>query len=85
MPPITPAQRLLAAILGSSGEADFPKVVDTEANRSRFCAYCVYRSRCNRGTAAGDLDDLGDAEDFFAVDLDKALEFTLDDVEELAF
>ena len=38
-----------------------------------------------RGTAAGDLDDLGDAEDFFAVDLDKALEFTLDDVEELAF
>ena len=78
-------QRLLAAILGSSGEADYPKVADTPANRSRFCAYCIYRSRCNRGTAAGDLDDLGDAEDFFAVDLDKALEFTLDDVEELAF
>jgi len=78
-------QHLLAAILGGSGEADYPKVTDTPANRNRFCAYCIYRSRCNRGTAAGDLDDLGDAEDFFAVDLDKALEFTLDDVEELAF
>ena len=78
-------QRLLADILGGGSEADFPKVTDTPANRSRFCAFCIYRSRCNRGAAAGDLDDLGDAEDFFAVDLDKALEFTLDDVEELAF
>ena len=78
-------QRLLADILGGGSEADFPKVADTPANRSRFCAFCIYRSRCNRGAAAGDLDDLGDAEDFFAVDLDKALEFTLDDVEELAF
>ena len=78
-------QRLLADILGGGSEADFSKVADTPANRSRFCAFCIYRSRCNRGAAAGDLDDLGDAEDFFAVDLDKALEFTLDDVEELAF
>ena len=78
-------QRLLADILGGSSEADFPKVADTPANRSRFCAFCIYRSRCNRGAEAGDLDDLGDAEDFFAVDLEKALEFSLDDVEELAF
>ncbi len=78
-------QRLLADILAGSSEADFPKVIDSPANRSRFCAFCIYRSRCNRGAAAGDLDDLGDAEDFFAVDLEKALEFTLDDVEALAF
>lgn len=78
-------QRLLDDVLGGGSEADFPKVPDTPTNRSRFCAFCIYRSRCNRGAAAGDLDDLGDAEDFFAVDLDKALEFTLDDVEELAF
>lgn len=77
--------RLLGEILAGEQESDFPKVADTPTNRRRFCAFCIYRSRCNRGTAAGDLDDLGDAEDFFAVDLDKALEFTLDDVEELAF
>ena len=78
-------QHLLVAILSGEREADFPKVADTPHNRRRFCAYCIYRSRCNRGAAAGDLDDLDDAEEFFAVDLAKALEFTLDDVEELAF
>ena len=76
---------LLAQILAGHSEADFAKVLDTEANRKRFCSYCVYRSRCNRGVAAGDLDALADAEDFFAVDVESALEFTLDDVTELAF
>lgn len=78
-------QQLLAEILAGQRPADFPKVPDTEANRRRFCQFCVYRSRCNRGTAAGDLDDVEDMEDFFAVDVTAALEFTLDDVAELAF
>ncbi|MFZ1767939.1 MAG: PD-(D/E)XK nuclease family protein [Caldilinea sp.] len=77
--------RLLADILGGESVADFPKVADTPANRRRFCAFCIYRSRCNRGAAAGNLDALEDAEEFFAVDMEKALEFTLADVEELAF
>jgi hypothetical protein len=77
--------RLLGEILAGEAEADFPKVADTPANRRRFCAFCIYRSRCNRGDAAGDIDTLDDAEEFFAVDMERALEFTLDDVEELAF
>ncbi|WP_298982240.1 PD-(D/E)XK nuclease family protein [Caldilinea sp.] len=78
-------ERTLAQILAGRAEADFPKVADTPINRKRFCAFCVYRSRCNRGEKAGDLEELDDPETFFAVDLDKALEFTLADVEELAF
>jgi hypothetical protein len=78
-------ESLLARILAGEREVDFPKVADTPTNRKRFCAFCVYRSRCNRGDAAGDLDELDDAEEFFAVDLERALEFTLADVEELAF
>lgn len=78
-------QQLLAQILAGQREADFPKVADTEINRQRFCNFCIYRSRCNRGVFAGDLHELGDTEDFFAVDLEAALEFTLDDVPELAF
>lgn len=76
---------LLAEIAAGESEADFPKVADTPTNRRRFCAFCLYRSRCNRGEAAGDLEELDDAESFFAVDMERALEFTLEDVEELAF
>ena len=76
---------LLTAILAGQNEVDFPKVLDTEANRKRLCNYCIYRSRCNRGMAAGDLNALDDAEEFFAVDIEDALEFTLDDIAELAF
>jgi len=77
--------RLLTEIVAGDRESDFPKVTDTPANRRRFCAFCIYRSRCNRGEAAGDLEELDDAEEFFAVDMERALEFTLADVEELAF
>jgi hypothetical protein len=77
--------RLLVEILAGEQEADFPKVADTPTNRRRLCAFCVYRSRCNRGEGAGDLDALDDAEEYFVVDLERALEFTLEDVEELAF
>ncbi len=77
--------RLLTEIAAGKTETDFPKVADTTANRRRFCAFCVYRSRCNRGDAAGDMEEIDDAESFFAVDMARALEFTLADVEELAF
>jgi len=78
-------QQLFAEILAGQSEADFPKVADTELNRKRFCSYCIYRSRCNRGITAGNLDALGDTEDFFAVDVEAALEFTLAEIDELAF
>lgn len=78
-------QAMLASILAGADEADYPKVPDSELNRRRFCNYCVYRSRCNRGDVAGDLDELDDPEDFFAVDASEALEFTLDDVMEIEF
>lgn len=78
-------QGMLAEILAGNHAADFPMIPDTELNRKRFCSYCVYRSRCNRGIAAGDLEELADTEEFFAVDLESALEFTLEEVDELAF
>lgn len=77
--------QLLQEILAGQNEADFPKVPDTEINRKRLCSYCIYRSRCNRGVAAGDLEELGDTDDFFAVDVASALEFTLEEVDVLAF
>jgi RecB family exonuclease len=77
--------QLVSSILAGRTEADFPKAPDTEVNRKRLCSYCIYRSRCNRGVAAGDLAELVDTEEFFVVDLESALEFTLADVEELAF
>ena len=76
--------RLLDQILSGEEEADFPKVADTEENRRRFCNYCVYRSRCDRGIGAGALDELEETE-FLDIDLESALEFTLEEVEELAF
>jgi hypothetical protein len=76
---------LLAEILNGVTERDFPKVADTPVNRKRFCAYCIYRSRCDRGAAAGDLDELDDVETFFAIDPADALEFTLEDVVEIEF
>lgn len=80
----TRLQGLLGEILSGTGQPDFPKAPDTEQNRKHLCAYCVYRSRCDRGVDAGDLADVDDA-DFFVVDLESGLEFTLDDVEAMAF
>ena len=51
-------QQILDAILDGRTEADFPKVADIEINRKRFCNFCVYRSRCNRGSSAGELDEV---------------------------
>ncbi len=76
---------LLQQILSSRSAAEFPKVPDTPINRKRFCNFCVYRSRCDRGILAGDVSEVEDPENFFAVDLTTALEFTLDELPELAF
>ncbi|RME55691.1 MAG: PD-(D/E)XK nuclease family protein [Caldilineae bacterium] len=75
---------LLDGILAGAREADFPKAPDTEANRRRLCNYCIYRSRCDRGIHAGALEEIDEAE-LFAIDLETDLEFTLEEVEELAF
>lgn len=76
---------LLAKLLAGETEEEFPKVADTPINRRRFCNYCIYRSRCDRGQSAGAVDELDEPAELFVVDPDSALEFTLDDVEELAF
>ena len=76
--------QILNEILRGEQEADFPKVPDTDKNRKRYCSYCIYRSRCDRGTEAGDLEEY-DEEDFADVDLERVLEFTLEEVQELAF
>lgn len=78
-------QQQIAAILRGKGEEDFPKVEDTEANRRVFCNFCVYRSRCNRGATAGDVNELIDPTDYFSGDVPGSLEFSMDEVEELAF
>lgn len=77
--------REIAAILAGQVEADFPKVEDTPENRKRFCAFCVYRSRCNRGAAAGDVLELIDPTDYFSGDVAGSLEWSMAEVEELAF
>ena len=77
-------EQLLNEILSGERERDFPKVADTEENRKRFCGYCIYRSRCDRGVEASDLDEY-DEEEFSDEDLERALDFTLEEVQELAF
>ncbi len=77
-------EQLLNGILSGERERDFPKVADTEENRRRFCGYCIYRSRCDRGVEAGELEEY-DEETFSDEELERVLEFTLEDVQELAF
>lgn len=77
-------QRLIAQVLAGQDEADFPMLPDTEANRARVCAYCAYRSRCDRGVIPGHLDNVADFEDTFQ-EPGGDLEIRLDDVPEIAF
>lgn len=76
--------RLVGQILSSQSEADFPKIPDTDANRNRVCAYCTYRSRCDRGIFAGFIEESADVEEMF-LEPETELEISLDDVQELAF
>ena len=75
---------LLNELLSGEKREDFDKVADTDENRKRFCNYCVYRSRCDRGIGTGDLREFDEAE-ILDVDLEDALDFTLEEVQELAF
>jgi len=77
--------RQIGSILAGQSEDDFPKVEDTPANRKLFCAFCVYRSRCNRGVNAGDVGELTDPTDYLSGDVAGSLEFSMAEVEELAF
>ena len=76
--------RHISQVFAAESEDDFPMMPDTEANRARFCAYCPYRSRCDRGIMAGNLDGAMDVEELMqAVELD--IEISLDHVPEIAF
>jgi hypothetical protein len=77
-------QRLVAQIAAGRNEEDFPKLPDTEANRARVCAYCTYRSRCDRGILPGELSDIADVEEMI-LEPDESFEVRLDDVPEIAF
>jgi hypothetical protein len=75
---------IISDICNGETDADFPKVPDTEEYRSRYCQYCIYRSRCNRGVFAGDMRKMAE-EDYDDTLKGQDIEFTLDDVGELAF
>jgi hypothetical protein len=77
-------RRLIVQILAGANQADFSKVPDTEANRQRICAYCAYRSRCDRGILPGDLQDISDVEDGL-YDPMTTLEINIEDVPQIAF
>jgi hypothetical protein len=79
---------LLDAILAGSSRDHFPLAPDSEATRRWLCRFCTYRSRCNRGVEAGDLDDLNQiagVEDLIPETAAASLDFGLDDIAELAF
>jgi RecB family exonuclease len=78
-------QLLIERIMAGRTIDDFALVPDTEANRMRLCRFCPYRSRCNRGLLPGRLDELDDIEDLIAPPATIGLDFTLDDIAEVAF
>ncbi len=65
--------------INGAAESDF-----TLTDDDRLCQYCIYRSLCNRGVLAGNLEagaELG--EDFFQSDSDVKLD--IDQIAEIAF
>ena len=76
---------LTADIISGQSEQDFPKTPDTEQNRKRLCAYCTYRSRCNRGVYPGKLSDVDPAVELELSAQEPILDFTLEDIDELSF
>lgn len=77
-------QRMIAEILAGRTQDDFPMAPDTDANRQRLCAYCAYRSRCDRGIVPGDIHAVDDEDDLLAPP-SGGIEFDLADIPELAF
>lgn len=79
-------RELLADLRSRAGEEEFPKVEDTPQNRRRFCNFCIYRSRCERGDQPGEI---AEHDDESAVDLGEVEEviesWSIEDVTELAF
>ena len=55
----------------------FPRTADLAK-----CRYCVYRSHCDRGTVAGNLDEF---EDFEPTTLEEDDDLDFDQIEEIAF
>jgi hypothetical protein len=79
-------QTMLADLLSRNGEEEFPKVPDTPANRKRFCNYCIYRSRCERGSRPGLLEEIDTGDGVDPADLDETLlDYSIESVTELAF
>lgn len=77
---------LLTDLLRRAGEDAFPKVEDTPANRRRFCNFCVYRSRCQRGDEPGNMLDYDEGENAEVGAVEAAVEsYSLDAITELAF
>lgn len=66
--------RLIEEICGSE-RSSFTKTEDV-----KHCRFCVYRSHCDRGVEAGDLDDF---EDFDAGSGDPGLLMDFDDIPEI--
>jgi hypothetical protein len=69
--------RLLALVNEIDGRTEFPLTPD-----ERKCAYCVYRSYCERGEKAGDLAGWDESED--GTDLDDFV-LDLDQIAEIEF
>jgi CRISPR/Cas system-associated exonuclease Cas4 (RecB family) len=76
---------LIAHIVSGQSEPDYPKVPDTEGNRKRLCAYCSFRSRCNRGVHPGILSDIGPDLELELPATESLPGFTLEDIDELSF
>ena len=69
-------QRLSSLLREIETRFDFPLTAD-----ERHCRFCVYRSLCERGETAGQLDELNDDEDL----LPESPSLDIDALEEIAF
>ena len=78
-------QALGTHIITARSEQDFPLIPDTEENRRRSCAYCAYRSRCNRGVVPGELMNFGHDSELDLEAPEAFGDFALEDIDELSF
>lgn len=68
-------QRLTSLLNDIASSFEFPKTTD-----ERRCRFCAYRSLCERGVLAGDLNELSDEGE-----LTENLSLDLDEIEEISF
>ncbi len=76
---------IIRQILAGESEAGFPKVPDTDFNRKYLCGFCTYRGLCDRGERATSIDEWEDTESPDIQDTYEGIDFSLEDVDELAF